>query len=335
MNSDRFVMRAGSVCGRAHRGLDQANQDAVYCHGWAGGLVAVICDGCGSAPHSGLGAALGCRLTAGALIRRQDMLAEAASIEDAEHYLAAVQADVLTALAALVVGCPDPAERTIHDCLLFTIIGIVISGENAVLFALGDGVIGYNGDIQVLGPYPNNAPPYLGYALLPDGTPATVPAAAGDAPRDCGNTGDRLRGPEIGARVSRPAAAPAAATRDWTAHDRTKRAWRPAPLPRALDHNGEALAAEGAEDAPSYSLACHAFLPAAELHTAVIGSDGVVDALRGAARPLPGTAEPFGPLSQFWEDDRYARNPDLLRRRLARAARAVPGTPAILSDDTS
>src|SRR6185312_766688 len=95
VNSDRFVMRAGSVSGRAHRSMDQANQDAIYCHTWDGGLVAVVCDGCGSAPHSGMGAALGCRLTAGALVRRQEMLAQAVGREDAERYLGAVEADVL------------------------------------------------------------------------------------------------------------------------------------------------------------------------------------------------------------------------------------------------
>jgi len=289
VNSDRFIMRAGSVSGRAHRSLDRASQDAICCHAWAGGLAAVVCDGCGSAPHSGMGAALGCRLTAGAMVRRQEMLAQAGSAADAERYLAAVEADVLTALSAVAAGCPGEPEQTIHDCLLFTVLGIAVCGERAVLFALGDGVLGYNGAVKALGPYPGNAPPYLGYALLPDrasGTPH--PAQADPAP-------------------------PGLTSRDVSC------SVPPARLGAML----------------SSSFICHAFLPTAELDTAVIGTDGVVEAMRGAACLLPGTTEPFGPLSQFWEDDRYVRNPDLLRRRMARAARAVPGSAAILSDDTS
>ncbi len=289
MNSERFVMRAGSVSGRAHRSMDQANQDAIHCHTWDGGLAAVVCDGCGSAPHSGMGAALGCRLTAGALVRRRDMLAHAGDVEDAQRYLAAVEADVLAALSAIVAGCPGEPEQMIHDCLLFTVLGIAISGENAVLFALGDGVIGYNGAVEELGPYPGNAPPYLGYALLPG-------------------------------RVKATANPPQA---------------EPTPAGLSLPNGSRAEPPERLGAMLAYSLTCHAFLPAAELDTAVIGSDGVGDILRGATSPLPGTNEPFGPLSQFWEDDRYLRNPDLLRRRMARAARAVPGSAAILSDDTS
>jgi hypothetical protein len=236
-----------------------------------------------------MGAALGCRLTAGALVRRQEMLAQAVNVEDAERYLAAVEADVLAALSAIVAGCPGEPEETIHDCLLFTVLGIAVCGDHAVLFALGDGVIGYNGAVEELGPYPANAPPYLGYTLLPDhaavrlGTAQAAPDSADVSPLDISTS--------------------------------------PAP-----ERDGAM---------PAYSLTCHAFLPTAELDTAVIGTDGVGDILRGAARLLPGTNEPFGQLSQFWEDDRYLRNPDLLRRRMARAARAVPGSASILSDDTS
>jgi hypothetical protein len=294
--------------------MDQANQDAIYCHAWPDGLVAVVCDGCGSAPHSGMGAALGCRLTAGALVRRQDILAQAVNMEDAERYLAAVEADVLAALSAIVDGCPGEPEQTIHDCLLFTVLGISVCGEHALLFALGDGVIGYNGAVEELGPYPGNAPPYLGYALLAEGA-ATTPRSARSALVD-------NQSALFGAPVQpRPTAVGTPAVRPYR--------------PTAVGGPRQTKIPERDDAMLAYSLTCHAFLPIAELDTAVIGTDGVGDAMRGAAQPLPGTNEPFGPLSQFWEDDRYLRNPDLLRRRMARAARAVPGCPAILSDDTS
>ncbi len=57
----------------------------------------------------------------------------------------------------------------------------------------------------------------------------------------CGNAADRLRGAEIGARVSRPAVAPAVGVHyRMTVRGRTKRVWRPALLKHGLDRKGEA-----------------------------------------------------------------------------------------------
>jgi hypothetical protein len=62
-------------------------------------------------------------------------------------------------------------------------------------------------------------------------------------------------------------------------------------------------------------------LPAADVDAIVIGSDGVGDLLRVAERLLPGRSEPAGPIRQFWDDDRYFRNPAGLGRRLAQLNR--------------
>lgn len=62
-------------------------------------------------------------------------------------------------------------------------------------------------------------------------------------------------------------------------------------------------------------------VPTAEVGTILLGTDGAADLAAAEARTLPGSAEPVGPLAQFWSDDRYFRNPDRLRRRLALANR--------------
>jgi hypothetical protein len=49
--------------------------------------------------------------------------------------------------------------------LLFTIIGVVITPALTTVFGLGDGIYGINGVLTPLGPFPNNAPPYLAYQL--------------------------------------------------------------------------------------------------------------------------------------------------------------------------
>ena len=58
-------------------------------------------------------------------------------------------------------------SQTVADHFLFTVVGVVITAREATTFSLGDGLVVINGERSQLGPFPNNAPPYLGYALLP------------------------------------------------------------------------------------------------------------------------------------------------------------------------
>lgn len=48
----------------------------------------------------------------------------------------------------------------------------------------------------------------------------------------------------------------------------------------------------------------------------LLGTDGVVDLIAVSDRKIPGKDELVGPLAQFWTDDRFFRNPDMVRRRL-------------------
>ena len=66
---------AGSVAGRMHRRLARPNQDAVSWIRARRGVVLVVCDGCGGAPRSEVGAALGARLWSRALVERLDAVA--------------------------------------------------------------------------------------------------------------------------------------------------------------------------------------------------------------------------------------------------------------------
>jgi len=56
----------------------------------------------------------------------------------------------------------------VHDLLLFTVVAAAITAEGAAVWALGDGAYGYDGVVRVLGPFADNAPPYLAYDLLGD-----------------------------------------------------------------------------------------------------------------------------------------------------------------------
>jgi hypothetical protein len=79
----------------------------------------------------------------------------------------------------------------------------------------------------------------------------------------------------------------------------------------------------------------HALCPAAAVESVLIGTDGVADLQRIADHPLPGSTELVGPLEQFWLEDRYFRNADLVRRRLARANIRLDDAGGELADDTT
>ncbi|MGK3965021.1 protein phosphatase 2C domain-containing protein [Sorangium sp. So ce1667] len=74
-------------------------------------------------------------------------------------------------------------------------------------------------------------------------------------------------------------------------------------------------------EAPRFTV--HRAFPSIALRTALLGTDGALDLLESASQRLPGGGGEVGPLSTFWEDDRYFRNPDAVRRRLVLINRSV------------
>jgi hypothetical protein len=75
-------------------------------------------------------------------------------------------------------------------------------------------------------------------------------------------------------------------------------------------------------------------LPASELDSLLIGTDGVLDLEAIADRREAGEGGEGGavaPLRQFWEEDRFFQNPDMVRRRLTMIGRGR----GLLPDDTT
>lgn len=101
----------------------------------------------------------------------------------------------------------------------------------------------------------------------------------------------------------------------------------------------------GMVDAARFPFEVETFDPDHPPSSVLVGTDGLDDFIAHQDQTLPGKADVLGPLSQFWEDDRYFRNPDQVRRRLALANRdvTVPDWeshsltkhPGLLSDDTT
>ncbi|HEY9647476.1 MAG TPA: protein phosphatase 2C domain-containing protein [Chroococcidiopsis sp.] len=188
MNS-QFEFAAGSVMGRSHGRLGKNNQDAYHVAITDQFAIAVVCDGCGSSPHSEVGATLGARLVAeviaealaGAIAEPSSgAIAEPISGEIAEAitelqldqtFWQGVQHALLNRLDGWRGQFGGDRAAVVRDYLLFTVVVAVITPTVTVLAAAGDGVVILNGDVQRLSAA-DNAPRYLAYGLLPEVDPA-------------------------------------------------------------------------------------------------------------------------------------------------------------------
>jgi hypothetical protein len=150
--------------------------------------VAVVCDGCSSGASSEVGAQLGASLFARAVASR---LAGGQSPCDPGLW-ADARAEVVAQLGALAdrmlgrdaapteraVGARDDLAEIVREHFLFTVVAAAVRGDAAAVWAVGDGVYSYGDHTCVLGPFADNAPPYLGYDLLGDERPAHFEIAA-------------------------------------------------------------------------------------------------------------------------------------------------------------
>jgi len=171
MTRNDFQAAGAAVAGREHRRAGRRGQDAVAVRRGRGATVVVVADGCGSAAGSEVGAELGARLCAHAVGRRLDAGASPADPATWER----AGDDVLAQLRVLALAIGDDPASIAADMMLFTLVGAAVTTELAVVFGLGDGVFAIDGAATELGPFPGNAPPYLGHRLL--GGPATPLAA--------------------------------------------------------------------------------------------------------------------------------------------------------------
>ncbi len=139
-------MFAASHLGRDHQRVGRNNQDGRY----AGPGVVVVTDGCGSQPHSEVGAQLGARFLG-------DWLAAQPTV-DMELPLRA-----FAALDAwLDVVAADSSIR--EQFFLFTVLAAVRRETRTIVFGLGDGGVMVDGALVRLDSGPDNAPDYCAYA---------------------------------------------------------------------------------------------------------------------------------------------------------------------------
>jgi hypothetical protein len=79
----------------------------------------------------------------------------------------------------------DELSRTVLDYFLFTVVAALVTRNRVRVFAVGDGVVAVNGKVMRLGPFPENAPPYLGYSVLSEAMgPGSGAVLCHDGPSD-------------------------------------------------------------------------------------------------------------------------------------------------------
>ena len=160
---ETFEIASGTVLGKDHRGSGKNNQDAFRVLKTPDLLVAIVADGCGSSKGSEVGAIIGSHLVAESL---KKIVQRFPDLTSAENMLDRVRTDVIAYLRVLALQMGESLSEIVENYFLFTLVGTVITPTQAVFFSLGDGVIIINGEEQVIGPYPGNKPPYLGYGLV-------------------------------------------------------------------------------------------------------------------------------------------------------------------------
>lgn len=155
---------AAAVAGAHHRRTGRNGQDAAatWISDAADAGVAVVCDGCSAGAYSEVGARLGAELVIAAASRELARGGRPGAIWPA------VQEHVAGALGRLAAAMPGDRVRIVHEHFLFTIIAAACAGGEVAVWALGDGAYALGDRVRVLGPFPENQPPYLAYTLLGD-----------------------------------------------------------------------------------------------------------------------------------------------------------------------
>jgi len=163
-----FEFASGSITGREHQLIGKNNQDAFSITSSAGHFVAVVCDGCGSSKHSEVGAQIGASII-GKVVSKALIYSAPTNVMNASAFWEDIRREIthrLTSVAYNMTPSNRDLRETVERFFLFTIVGIAITPNFVVPFSIGDGIWIINGKKHRLGPFENNAPPYIGYGLI-------------------------------------------------------------------------------------------------------------------------------------------------------------------------
>jgi hypothetical protein len=176
------AVTSAAIIGRTHRLRQQNNQDAAFCaQPTADTTIGLVLDGCGSGARSEIGAnLLGQFITNWLCEELQNRQPVNACLEKVGP-AALVYLDNLTQLTTGQTAVANPSFIAAH--LLTTLVGFIVTPDEAAFFWRGDGYLCQDGRIERL--EADNQPDYLAYDLLNggDGRLQTRPIPLDPAPQ--------------------------------------------------------------------------------------------------------------------------------------------------------
>src|SRR3989344_3219340 len=164
--NDLFQVTGCSIVGSDHRFTwDRNRQDA--CGFGVGKSVAigVVCDGCGEAENSEIGAQMGARILLHAVHHHSRMIRDF-SPEIVEEFLELVRGTLLRKIRLIVSTMGGKDVEVLAQYFLFTALGFVVTKNGALVFGCGDGVYAINGETTILTSLKNH-PAYIAYGINP------------------------------------------------------------------------------------------------------------------------------------------------------------------------
>jgi Protein phosphatase 2C len=134
------------------------NQDSFYIYQDIQSTISIVSDGCGSGKSSEVGSQIGVRVL-GEILRD---IQSRGMIPNWER----IRIELLSQISVLAGSMGVSLSEIIGDFFLFSLLGVFVTETEVTVFHCGDGFYGVNGAYTSIGPFSNNAPPYLSYGLL-------------------------------------------------------------------------------------------------------------------------------------------------------------------------
>ena len=160
--SEAFVAAAGSVTGRDHRRAERDGQDGHAIVVTDDVVAVVVTDGCSSGRASEIGARVGAAWLA-------TLIEQKFRLPGVKRAVGEVVRELLGRLEVLARSLDASGEvkaARVDEALLFGFLAVVVTAETTIVFGIGDGIVLAGGELTVLDPGPENAPPYAAYGLL-------------------------------------------------------------------------------------------------------------------------------------------------------------------------
>jgi len=165
---EKFRIAGGTVLGRNHKDIGKNNQDF---YTWDiqenEYIIGLVCDGCSSGMYSEVGANLGAKIIRKAVCKHSNWLTMMSG--KTVEFLELVRHFSLTEIhVEATILSKESIVPVIQNYFLFTVIGFIMTNDKTIVFSIGDGVAIVNGQKYTIGPFANNAPPYMAYTTIKD-----------------------------------------------------------------------------------------------------------------------------------------------------------------------